>query len=151
MHSVRICVEATHRDPTLLAHGSCDGRTPCATLEEKGAIRRTMSCYWASSLFSLDLTAAVRRHGAFIAKMHVLDWLHLTSTTRSLLTKYERYFAILPRFPDQIAVLTLDIDLAWHTHQLSRPNYDNYSLATTGVFIDHDDQIAEGTLSTAYD
>ena len=84
---------------------------------EKIAIRRMMSRYWDnSSAFSLDLVGAVIRQGSFIEKMHSIDWIHspaATSTMSRLITKYQRYFGILGAHPKQVAVPTLDIDLAW--------------------------------------
>ena len=92
-----------------------DGRYPGRP--EKVAIRRMMASYWYnSSPFALDLVGAVIRQGSFIEKMHSIDWLHspaLTSTMTRLIKKYERYFEILAKYPTQVAVPTLDVDLAW--------------------------------------
>ena len=122
---------------------------------EKIAIRRMMSRYWEnSSIFGLDLVGAVIRQGSFIEKMHKTDWLHspaLASTMDNLIVKYTRYFEILAKHPTQCAVPTLDVDLAWHTHQLSPPSYHAYSLSKTQTFIDHDDKIDEGKLSMAFE
>ena len=46
---------------------------------------------------------------------------------------------------------TLDVDLAWHTHQLSPDQYYNYSLSITRVFVDHNDKIDEDKLATSFD
>jgi hypothetical protein len=119
------------------------------------AIRRMMSRYWDnSSIFALDLVGAVVRQGSFIEKMHNIDWLHspaLRSTMNRLLVKYGCFFAIMAAHPGHVAVPTLDVDLAWHTHQLSPPRYYNYSMKQTKRFIDHDDKIDEGMLSTAFE
>lgn len=121
--------------------------------DEKIAVRRMMSRYWEnSSPFALDLIGAVIRQGSFIEKMHSINWLHSPacgSTMTRLLTKYTRYFQLLARYTDQLP--TLDIDLAWHTHQLSPVSYFNYSISKTGIFIDHDDKIEETALSTAFE
>jgi hypothetical protein len=88
------------------------------TPSEKISVRRMMSRYWNnSSIFSLDLVGAVIRQGTFIEKMHALDWLHsptLTSTMARLIDKYVRFFAIIQKYPSQVAVPTLDVDLAWY-------------------------------------
>lgn len=85
---------------------------------EKVSVRRMMSRYWNnSSVFSLDLIGAVIRQGSFIEKMHALDWLHsptLKSTMSRSIIKYSRYFEILKRHPRNVAVPTLDVDLAWY-------------------------------------
>lgn len=84
---------------------------------EKIAVRRMMSRYWDnSSTFALDLVGAVIRQGSFIEKMHSIDWIHspaVGATMTRLIAKYRRYFEILAKFPEQVAVPTLDVDLAW--------------------------------------
>lgn len=122
---------------------------------EKVAIRRMLAHYWDnSSAFGLDLVGAVIRQSSFIEKMHSIDWIHspaLTATMQRLIGKYDRYFTILAKHPNNVAVPTLDVDLAWHTHQLSPPQYYNFSVLTTNVFIDHDDKIDENKLSDAFE
>lgn len=90
---------------------------------EKIAIRRMMSRYWDnSSTFALDLVGAVIRQGSFIEKMHSIDWVHsptVGATMTRLIEKYGRYFEILAKYPDHVAVPTLDVDLAWYLHLAS--------------------------------
>ncbi|KAL8698089.1 MAG: hypothetical protein Q9201_006761 [Fulgogasparrea decipioides] len=123
--------------------------------EEKLAVRKMMSRYWSnSSMFALDLVGAVIRQGTFIEKMHAIDWLHspaVQSTMKRLLEKYDRYFTILSQYPGQTAVPTLDVDLAWHTHQLSPSTYYRHSVYKTDRFVDHDDKISSPKLSTAFE
>jgi len=86
--------------------------------------------------------------------MHAIDWIHspaCTSTITRLLTEYTRYIGLIARYPTQVAVPTLDVDLAWHTHQLSPASYYAYSISQTGKFINHDDKIEETKLSTAFE
>ena len=122
---------------------------------EKIAIRRMMSRYWDnSSPFALDLVSAVIRQGSFVEKMHSIDWIHspaATSTMARLIQKYTRFMAIIAFHPERTAVPTLDVDLAWHTHQLSPPFYYAYTVIKTSRFIDHDDKIEETALSTAFE
>ncbi|KAI9813014.1 MAG: hypothetical protein M1832_006405, partial [Thelocarpon impressellum] len=121
---------------------------------EKIAIRRMMSRYWEnSSPFALDLVGAVVRQGSFVQKMHSIDWVHspaVTSTMRRLVEKYERFFQIMAANPGRMVVPTLDVDLAWHTHQLAPPSYYAYATTRTQIFIDHDDKIDEGKLGDAF-
>lgn len=121
---------------------------------EQVAIRRMMSRYWFnSSPFALDLVGAVIRQGTFIEKMHNIDWLHspaLMHTMERCLKKYDRFFKIMARYPTKVAVPTLDVDLAWHTHQTNPASYYIYSDYTTTKFIDHDDKIEESKLSTFF-
>ncbi|KAL8993151.1 MAG: hypothetical protein Q9169_006561 [Polycauliona sp. 2 TL-2023] len=85
--------------------------------KQKLAISRTMSRYWSnSSIFVLDLVGAVVRQGSFIEKMHAIEWLYspiARSNMNRLLIKYDRYFQILRSNKKQLAVPTLDVDLAW--------------------------------------
>ncbi|KAK5689092.1 hypothetical protein LTR17_026522 [Elasticomyces elasticus] len=120
---------------------------------EKIGVRRMMSRYWDnSSPFALDLVGAVVRQGSFIEKMHNIDWLHspaLPSTMGRLLTKYARFVSIMAD-QQHMAVPTLDVDLAWHTHQLSPYGYMGYTVVHTTQFVDHDDKVAETKLNDAF-
>jgi hypothetical protein len=123
--------------------------------ESRIAVRKMMSRYWENfSLFALDLSGAVMRQGVFVEKMCQLDWLHSPSasdTMARLVMKYTRFIEIMKRNPSQMAVPTLDVDLAWHTHQLSPSKYYRHTLVNTGRFIDHDDKVDEGTLSKQFE
>ncbi|KAB5549504.1 hypothetical protein GE09DRAFT_966956 [Coniochaeta sp. 2T2.1] len=118
-------------------------------------VRKMMARYWENfTLFALDLGGAVLRQGAFVEKMVKIDWLHspsAASTMTRLLTKYERFFDIMASHPKNTAVPTLDVDLAWHTHQLSPSDYYAYSKFKTTKFIDHDDKIDEDKLSESFE
>lgn len=95
------------------------------------------------------------RQGVFVEKMHKLDWLHSPAarkTMERLVTKYDRFFAIMSKYPRNVAVPTLDIDLAWHTHQLSPGAYYAFSVSKFPYrFIDHDDKIDEDALSAHFE
>ena len=121
----------------------------------KVQVRRMMSRYWDNfSPFALDLVGAVMRQGIFVDKMHRIDWLHSPSaaaTMQRLITKYTRFVDIMAQNPKQIAVPTLDVDLAWHTHQLSPRAYYDYVVKKCDKFVDHDDKIEEEKLSTAFE
>jgi hypothetical protein len=127
------------------------------TPEERLSIRKMMSRYWDNHTpFAMDLSGAVIRQGSFIDKMHGIDWLHSpasAATMARLLTKYDRFFRIMATNPNQIAVPTLDVDLAWHTHQLSPRAYYSYSISNTAGdrFINHDDKIDEDKLSDGFE
>ena len=119
---------------------------------ERIAIRRLTSRYWEnSSPFALDLTGAVIRQGIFVDKMAKLDWIHspaLEATMTRLIKKYEIFFQIMATNAGHMAVPTLDVDLAWHTHQLSPPRYYAYSLShMKDEFVDHNDKVDEVKLS----
>ncbi|RMY10033.1 hypothetical protein D0868_03919 [Hortaea werneckii] len=136
---------------TKKARRNANSRTKVA---ESIAIHRMMSRYEENpSPFALDLVGAVIRQGSFIEKMHHIDWLHspaLLSTTKRLRTKYERFVRIMAD-GQNMAVPTLDVDLAWHTHQLSPSGYFTYTVKHCMQFIDHDDKVAEHTLDNSFD
>jgi Glycine-rich domain-containing protein-like len=108
-----------------------------------------------TSPFSLDLVGAVLRQGVFVEKMQSFDWLHspaLNHTISRAIQRYDGFFSVMQRNPGKIAVPTFDVDLIWHTHQLSPANYYSYSVEKcNGVFIDHDDKILENVLSNSFE
>jgi hypothetical protein len=57
----------------------------------------------------------------------------------------------MKRNPSQMAVPTLDVDLAWHTHQLSPSRYYKHCLDNTRRFIDHDDKVDQDMLSHQFE
>ncbi|PWY73756.1 hypothetical protein BO94DRAFT_578164 [Aspergillus sclerotioniger CBS 115572] len=121
-----------------------------------------LSRYWDnSSPFALDLVGAVIRQGTFIQKMDQIDWLHsptVLQTMDRLIKKYHVFFTIMATNPGHMAVPTLDVDLAWHTHQLSTPSryfafslhHTRYSQHGTPIFLDHDDKVDESILSDGF-
>ncbi|KAJ6021871.1 hypothetical protein N7540_007375 [Penicillium herquei] len=127
---------------------------------EKIHFRRMMSRYWDNfSPFALDLVGAVIRQSTFVQKMDNMDWLHspaVMETADRLIRKYTIFLTIMFDNPKQMAVPTLDVDLAWHTHQLHPSRYYSY---TTGFsaekssprFIDHDDKVDENKLSECFE
>lgn len=109
-------------------------RTPLR-FNEKIAFRRMMASYWDNvSRFSMDLVGAVIRQGTFVEKMDRIVWLHsptVMGTMDRLIEKYRIFFQIMVTNPRNMAVPTLDVDLAWHTHQLSASRYFEYSTFKT--------------------
>ncbi|KAK5135942.1 hypothetical protein LTR08_004400 [Meristemomyces frigidus] len=154
VEGIREELEQAMNDSTYMriVRSSPSGRL---TRTEKIGVRRMMSRYWQnSSHFALDLVGAVIRQGAFVEKMHNIDWLHspaLPSTMRRLIVKYERFVGIMASSETHMAVPTLDVDLAWHTHQLSPYNYMIYTIKMTKQFVDHDDKVAETTLNDSFE
>ncbi|KAK2601781.1 hypothetical protein QQS21_004665 [Conoideocrella luteorostrata] len=159
METVKELIEKVLTDPKRLCHinsmshryGSRYRICP----KSKNCVRKMMSRYWENfSPFALDLCGAVMRQGVFIDKMVKLDWLHSPSaneTMNRLLKKYVNFLSLMNRHPRQVCVPTLDVDLAWHTHQLSPPAYYSYTVRKTTKFIDHDDKIEETLLNDAFE
>lgn len=158
MADVRDLIEKTIRSDEAVRR--IDGSTRRVGLQlirrdAKITTRKMMSRYWENfSPFALDLCGAVMRQGVFVEKMVKLDWLHSPSakaTMGRLITKYNRFMQIIKKNPFKMAVPTLDVDLAWHTHQLSPQDYYTFTVKETLKFIDHDDKIEEGELSDAFE
>jgi hypothetical protein len=117
--------------------------------------RKMMSRYWENfSPFALDLTGAVIRQGIFSEKMCKIDWLHSPTARETMercCVKYKRFMNLIAKNPRSVAVPTLDVDLAWHTHQLSPLAYYHYTTRKTFKFIRHDDKIEDGKLSEGFE
>ncbi|PGH30144.1 hypothetical protein GX50_07078 [[Emmonsia] crescens] len=129
--------------------------SPPGTRQENIAFRRLLSRYWGNSLiFGLDLVGAVIRQGTFITKMDTIGWIHsptVQATMDHLLKRYTIFIHIISLYK-KLTVPTLDIDLAWHTHQLAPQSYFRYSLhKTSDRFIDHDDKVTEDKLNSAFE
>lgn len=100
-----------------------------------------------------DLVACVSRQERFIAKMIEFKWLFspfIGLTIDESIERYHNFFQLM-RSSDHPIVPTLDIDLVWHTHQLSQPQYFEYSGRVTGHVVDHSDKIEEGRLSFSFE
>lgn len=123
--------------------------------EARICVRKMMSRYWENfSPFALDLAGAVMRQGVFTGKMHQIDWLHSPAcrdTMARLIKKYDKFMMLIQLNPSKTCVPTLDIDLAWHTHQLSPSAYYRKTTYMTNKFIDHDDKIEEDKLSDSFE
>lgn len=103
-----------------------------------------------------DLVGCVLRQERFVQKINNLDWLHsplIYDTLNESITRYHRFFTMLTEERNRRAMLVpcLDIDLIWHTHQLSMYGYfrDCKSSPCHSV-IDHDDKIDESRLDEAF-
>ncbi|KAH7403060.1 hypothetical protein BKA64DRAFT_668255 [Cadophora sp. MPI-SDFR-AT-0126] len=118
---------------------------------ERFATRKMMTRYWTNpSIFALELGGAVVRQGIFVDKMYAIDWIHSPAareTMERLLEKYSRFIRLISAYLTRVGVPTLDVDLAWHTHQLLPKSYFDYTMSKAKRFIDHDDKIEEDSLS----
>ncbi|GAA5823935.1 hypothetical protein JCM11251_003351 [Rhodosporidiobolus azoricus] len=126
---------------------------PLATSQ---SARNIMSRYTRGERFSLDLAMAVLRQGSFIDKMHSLGWLEPgrfdedDTLLKRCVARYHAFCDLLSSTPSMFCVPTLDIDLGWHTHQLSS-TYLTDMRDKVGRFVNHDDKVEEGKLSTSFD
>ncbi|KAI1119297.1 hypothetical protein F5Y14DRAFT_460544 [Nemania sp. NC0429] len=160
MDDIRAMIEKTLKDTDAIKRveqvdEKSKNKTYLLAQDARIQVRKMMSRYWGnSSPFALELGGAVLRQGIFTEKMYKMDWLHSPAaheTMTRLIKKYQRFTEIMGANTYQIAVPTLDVDLAWHTHQLSPASYYQWMCSKTGRFIDHDDKIDENKLSTAFE
>lgn len=154
MDTVKDLLEKLMKDRSTLRHIN-HSISSSVQPGSKFAVRKMMSRYWDNGTsFTLNLNGAVMRQGLFVEKMVQIDWLHSPSamkTMRRLVEKYKRFFTIMKQNPTKFVVPTLDVDLAWHTHQLSPQSYYAYTDKRCKTFIDHDDKVDEGRLSEAFE
>jgi hypothetical protein len=102
---------------------------------------------------SIDLAQAVKRQISFAQKI-TATYPYDPVPNPLLLSSQERYakFMNLLRL-NTVAMLvpTMDIDLFWHTHQLSTTTYLSWCTRYVGRHINHDDTLPEVELSTGTD
>ncbi|KAH9049000.1 hypothetical protein EDB84DRAFT_1410083 [Lactarius hengduanensis] len=128
-------------------------------LEKPKIISKVLGAYVDQRPFSVDLIGAVLRQGSFVKKIYDLGW-----TSSSYFEKHEdaavlhhaivRYHAFLDLVASSqrmLVVPTLDIDLVWHSHQLSGPRYHKDCKTNVGRYVDHDDRVEQFHLSDAFD
>ena len=103
--------------------------------------------------FSLDLVEAVKRQIDFARKITALypydpvpEKLLLDSQLR-----YVKFMNLIRLNACSTPVPAMDIDLFWHTHQLSASNYLPWCTQHVGRIINHDDTIPGSGLSTGLD
>ncbi|GAA5957022.1 hypothetical protein JCM3765_005383 [Sporobolomyces pararoseus] len=115
--------------------------------------------YTTGSPFSLDLAMATIRQSNFVEKMRDLgwtsrEWLSTLPEENEILircvARYHAFMDLLSSSFSLFAVPTLDIDLAWHTHQL-QSTYRTDTAKAVGRAIDHDDKVEETDLGFGFD
>ncbi|KAF9463653.1 hypothetical protein BDZ94DRAFT_1258236 [Collybia nuda] len=120
---------------------------------------RIISAYMDDRPFSVDLVGAVLRQGSFVRKIYDLLW---TSpgffeskedevVLQHAIARYHAFLDLTSSSPVSFFVPTLDIDLAWHTHQLMTHRYNEDCRTYVGRFVDHDDKVEENLLSSSFD
>ncbi|KAI9572327.1 hypothetical protein HD554DRAFT_1671379 [Boletus coccyginus] len=133
-----------------------------AELKESFVVRitnRIDHAYSDDRPFSIELVGAVLRQGSFVRKMAELGWTHpgfLSDSDGAIIlehcvARYHAYLNLIAGSPGSFFVPTLDIDLAWHTHQLMADRYQYDCKRLMGQYVDHDDKVGENHLATAFD
>jgi hypothetical protein len=114
------------------------------------SLQRSDNTFHAHS-FQFDLISAVNRQLKFAAKMTSFAWRHspfFHATLTSAITRYQHFFQMMKEH-SQLAP-TVDVDLVWHTHQLTPFAYWEYSREVAGRFINHNDMINEEAASLSF-
>ncbi|OBZ74115.1 hypothetical protein A0H81_06465 [Grifola frondosa] len=122
-------------------------------------VKRIMGAYVDDRPFSIDLVGAVVRQGSFVDKMHNFGWTepgYFDDKSDELvlvhsIARYHAFLDLMSSSPTSFFVPTLDIDLAWHSHQLMGGQYAADCMKYIKRFIDHDDNVEENYLATAFD
>ncbi|KDQ63947.1 hypothetical protein JAAARDRAFT_187342 [Jaapia argillacea MUCL 33604] len=120
---------------------------------------RIMLAYSDDRPFSVDLVGAVVRQGSFVSKMQELGWTEPSYfdsagdevALQHCIARYHAFLDLMASSPSEFFVPTLDIDLAWHTHQLHAHQYAHDCMKYVGRYIDHDDKVGDRQLSSAFD
>ncbi|KAL0937222.1 chloroperoxidase-like protein [Colletotrichum truncatum] len=123
------------------------GSLVCEAKESTGVFNLRSAA--GSTLFSYDLAAAINRQFDFSVKMSRYAWSRSPAAEATLaqsINRYRNFFHLIGAHPGTVMVPTLDIDLVWHTHQLSPLRYRAYSKKMAGRLIDHDDEISADRL-----
>lgn len=92
----------------------------------------------------------VQRQAKFVDKMYAHLWISSPSaqgTITRAVERYENFLQLFKLYPGKMLVPTLDVDIVWHTHQLSAVEYGQSMHSRCGRFIDHDDKIAQNSLN----
>lgn len=107
---------------------------------------------------SLNLAAATQRQASFISNMERIGWLDIGRWDQGefyLLQKaaarYHAFLDLMRAHSGAFLSPTLDIDLAWHTHQLQGSKYGRETQQFLGRTLNHDDKVADVRLKMAYD
>jgi hypothetical protein len=125
------------------------------TAGDSPAAQMYMACFGASldRPFAVELRDAVMRQTSFVDKMHGLMWIRspaLAGTLRRGIARYDNFLGLLKQYPGTMIVPTLDIDLAWHTHQCQALQYAEATKTRVGRFVNHDDSIVKDKLSDGF-
>ncbi|KAF5334224.1 hypothetical protein D9611_014332 [Ephemerocybe angulata] len=143
----------------LLVEGEWSVAGMRAKMGRHTLLGRIMSAHSTSMPYSVELVGAVLRQRSFVKKMVDLGWTRPgyfdkeddELALRHAIARYHAFMDLLSSSPASFFVPTLDIDLAWHTHQLTSKQYEGDCLAYVGRYIDHDDKVDGIRLSSAFD
>ncbi|KIM24605.1 hypothetical protein M408DRAFT_26897 [Serendipita vermifera MAFF 305830] len=121
-------------------------------------VQRILGAYNNAGYASLDLVGAVIRQGSFVKAIEGLGWLNARRFTSGrtqaplfqAISRYHSFLDLLTTKAPACPIPTLDIDLVWHTHQLSGAAYRTDTLRLLNRVLKHDDTIQPSTFHAGY-
>ncbi|KAK9481014.1 hypothetical protein V1514DRAFT_349795 [Lipomyces japonicus] len=116
-------------------------------------LRRMLVRYDANSgPFGVDLINGVIRQTRFTDLIEALGYISSPFRKTTVNRSIDRLlkFLYLLRSGNKVLSPSIDIDLAWHTFQLSPTSYLSASFVITGSFIDHDDSVGNAATQEGY-
>ncbi|KAJ3370137.1 hypothetical protein GGF31_004756 [Allomyces arbusculus] len=122
-------------------------------LKNGNLFRSMLSSYRdiATGPWSMDLVRAVLRQREFTRKMAATEYSDRTRRIATQATvRYHKPMLMLAKHKGMFMVPTLDIDLAWHTHQLHPQRYAAYTLDKLGAVLNHADTIESPRLKEGF-
>jgi hypothetical protein len=99
--------------------------------------------------FSIDLVAACLRQREYIHRvMHECQGIDTSIELSNAISRYRKFLHLMKKKDSMNRkqypfVPTLDIDLAWHTHQLFPQAYRSWCAENVGRSINHDDTVGK--------
>lgn len=93
-----------------------------------------------SSCIEYDIKAAALRQGVFYYQVS-LDHYRDKEFLRDAQLRYRMYLYLKKMNPDKFLVPCYDIDLIWHSHQLSTLHYSKETSGILGFVLKHDDSV----------
>ncbi|ORZ09932.1 hypothetical protein BCR42DRAFT_470366 [Absidia repens] len=104
------------------------------------------TCYQGNpSPFSVDLIHAVARQRKFYDAAISMDW-STANAFASAIRRYHDFLMLMKKDSSLVAVPTIEIDCAWHTHMLFSGPYRQFTRNYLERVINHDDTIPEPSL-----
>ncbi|KAI5451536.1 hypothetical protein NCC49_001521 [Naganishia albida] len=149
-----------------LKDGSLEKLTPWVSFKFAAVnirFAKMFVAYTHAGMASVELGPAAMRQANFIGKMRDMDWLApgrfegdagAVFLLQKAAARYHAFLDLMTTAPRGMLCPTLDIDLAWHTHQLHGDTYRLDTIAATAPvprFVDHDDKVADVKLGNSYD
>ncbi|KAG8904961.1 hypothetical protein FRB99_000963 [Tulasnella sp. 403] len=124
-------------------------------------LQRLLAAYTIPGPYSIDLVGAIKRHMRFVDKMVEFGWTEYgrfgndsdesVAPLRRAVAQYHAFLDVMSYNHDEFMVPTLNIDLAWHTHQLLWVEYRESTTRFLGTVVDHDDAVEQENLASAFE